>query len=183
MSLRPLPSQVGDGGLLCVTCTDAAVLCGSVFGTALGRYGGTSLRCSSSHELGLRLLLHSLQLHAAMHGRYIRPLISLSVDFYLRVFVRVFRGPGEVKKAPCRTAIVYVCSACGSFHLQPLGRSDDKRPGVLHPGRGLPVGPNCAECGSHFNVAGPVWADPIHDQEFVRSVLDSVRPKVSAALG
>jgi tRNA (guanine26-N2/guanine27-N2)-dimethyltransferase len=35
---------------------------------------------------------------AARYGRYIVPQLSLSIDFYMRVFFRVYTGPLEVKK-------------------------------------------------------------------------------------
>lgn len=46
----------------------------------------------------LRLVLHSLATSAARYGRYIEPLLSLSIDFYVRIFVRVRSSPIEVKK-------------------------------------------------------------------------------------
>ena len=39
-----------DGGLLCVTCTDMAVLCGSAAGTAYGKYGGVAIKMAAQHE-------------------------------------------------------------------------------------------------------------------------------------
>ena len=42
------------------------------------------------HEMALRILLASLEQHAARYKRYIVPVLSLSIDFYIRVFVRVY---------------------------------------------------------------------------------------------
>lgn len=47
----------------------------------------------------LRLVLHTISTSAARYGRYIQPLLSLSIDFYVRVFVRVYSSANEVKKA------------------------------------------------------------------------------------
>lgn len=47
----------------------------------------------------LRLVLNTLSTSAARYGRYIQPLLSLSIDFYVRLFVRVRSAPIEVKKA------------------------------------------------------------------------------------
>jgi tRNA (guanine26-N2/guanine27-N2)-dimethyltransferase len=49
---------------------------------------------------GLRLVLHSLATTAARYGRYIEPQLSLSIDFYVRLFIRVRTGPKEVKAVP-----------------------------------------------------------------------------------
>jgi len=47
----------------------------------------------------LRLVLHTLSTSASRYGRYIEPLLCLSIDFYVRLFVRVRSAPIEVKKA------------------------------------------------------------------------------------
>ncbi|VDK43263.1 unnamed protein product [Taenia asiatica] len=101
-----------DGGLLCVTCTDMAVLCGSAAGTSYGKYGGVAIKISAQHEQGLRLLLHAIQQAASRHDRVIEPLLSLSVDFYVRVFVRVRTSPSGVKRIASRLAIIYSCTGC-----------------------------------------------------------------------
>lgn len=49
-----------DGGLLCVTSTDMAVLCGSTPGTSMGKYGGLAIKNASPHEtVSYFCLLHS----------------------------------------------------------------------------------------------------------------------------
>lgn len=40
-----------SGGLLCVTSTDLAVLCGSTPGTSMGKYGGMAIKTGSTHEV------------------------------------------------------------------------------------------------------------------------------------
>lgn len=54
---------------------------------------------SSYSGQALRIVLHSLSTAAARYGRYIRPVLSLSIDFYVRLFVRVHTGANEVKRA------------------------------------------------------------------------------------
>ena len=46
----------------------------------------------------LRILLHALSICAAKYQRQIIPLLSCSIDFYIRVFVRVVTSAAEVKK-------------------------------------------------------------------------------------
>ncbi|KAH9822413.1 tRNA methyltransferase [Melampsora americana] len=172
---------ITDGGLLCVTCTDLAVLAGSAYPEkCFANYGGTSLRAEYSHEYALRQVIHALATSAARYGKYVKPLLSLSIDFYVRIFVRVYTSPVEVKKAMVQTALVYVCSNCSSHHLQPLGRSQPKPTrsgeGVNNSygtSAGPPVpGPQCTECGGKFHVAGPLWSGALHDQTFMNKVLE-----------
>lgn len=66
---------VAEGGLLCVTCTDMAVLCGSGAEAGYAKYGAYSLRAPFCHEQALRIVLGCMQTHAARHKRFIVPLL------------------------------------------------------------------------------------------------------------
>ncbi|CAH6813381.1 Trmt1 [Phodopus roborovskii] len=138
---------VNDGGLLCVTCTDMAVLAGNSGETCYSKYGAMALKSRACHEMALRIVLHSLDLHANCYQRYVVPLLSISADFYVRVFVRVFTGQAKVKSS----ARIKFSAACGP-----------------------PVTPECEHCGQRHQLGGPMWADPIHDLDFVGRVLEAV---------
>lgn len=45
----------------------------------------------------IRIVLRSIQQHAAMYDRYIEPLVCISVDFYIRCFVRMHTGAQKAK--------------------------------------------------------------------------------------
>ncbi|OSC99071.1 N2,N2-dimethylguanosine tRNA methyltransferase [Trametes coccinea BRFM310] len=172
---------VNDGGLLCVTCTDMSVLATTNYPEkCFSNYGGAPVKAEYCHEAALRLVLHTLATSAARYGRYVQPLLSLSIDFYVRLFVRVYTAPVEVKKLFSKTAVYHVCSGCQSFYEQPLGRVTEQ---VSQKGNvnllfkvhtGPPVSERCPECNSVLHVAGPMWSGPIHDKEFVSSVLSHV---------
>lgn len=42
---------LADGGLLMITCTDVAILCGNASETCFAKYGSMSLRTESCHEM------------------------------------------------------------------------------------------------------------------------------------
>jgi len=112
---------VKNGGLVCVTSTDMPVLGGNVPETCFYRYGGTALKAKYVHEMSLRLLMNAIAATAARHQRHVEPLVSCSIDFYVRVFVRVHDTPVRVKELASKTGLVYQCCQCDSFHIQPLG--------------------------------------------------------------
>jgi tRNA (guanine26-N2/guanine27-N2)-dimethyltransferase len=171
---------ITDGGLLCVTCTDLSVLATNNYPEkCYSNYGGISVKAEYSHEVALRLVLHTISTSAARYGRYIQPLLSLSIDFYVRLFVRVQTAPIEVKKVASKTSIYYVCSGCQSFYDQPLGRMTERvndRSGnaitLFKTHVGPPVPEKCPECGSSLHVAGPMWNGPIHDSQFIGGILE-----------
>uniref|UniRef100_A0A665VYP4 tRNA (guanine(26)-N(2))-dimethyltransferase n=1 Tax=Echeneis naucrates TaxID=173247 RepID=A0A665VYP4_ECHNA len=166
---------VSEGGLLCVTCTDMAVMAGNSGETCYSKYGSVSIKAKYCHEMALRIILHSLDQRAAVYQRYIQPLLSVSVDFYIRVFVRVFTGQATVKNSASKQALVYNCVGCGSFHLQRMGRRTSNGKHMKYSAAtGPPVGPECDQCGQRHQLGGPIWAEPIHNLAFVQRVLSAV---------
>ncbi|TRY87437.1 hypothetical protein DNTS_017195 [Danionella cerebrum] len=139
---------VSEGGLLCVTCTDMAVMAGNSSETCYSKYGSVSIKSKYCHEMALRIILHSIDLRAAAYQRYIEPLLSVSVDFYIRVFVRVKTGQATVKNSASKQALLYNCVGCGAFHLQRMGKKTSQGKQMKYSAAtGPPVGPTCEHCG------------------------------------
>uniref|UniRef100_A0A9J7ZZZ1 tRNA (guanine(26)-N(2))-dimethyltransferase n=1 Tax=Cyprinus carpio carpio TaxID=630221 RepID=A0A9J7ZZZ1_CYPCA len=166
---------VSEGGLLCITCTDMAVMAGNSGETCYSKYGSMSIKSKYCHEMALRIILHSLDQRAAVYQRYIEPLLSVSVDFYIRVFVRVKTGQAVVKNSASKHALLYNCVGCGAFHLQRMGKKMSQGKHMKYSAAtGPPVGPNCEHCRQRHQLGGPIWAEPIHDITFVQKVLGAV---------
>ena len=49
-------------------------------------------------------------------------MMSLSVDFYVRVFVRIYTSPAAVKDSGSKLMYVYQSQGCDSFYTQKVGR-------------------------------------------------------------
>ncbi|KAG0363250.1 RNA methyltransferase tRNA(m5U54)methyltransferase [Podila minutissima] len=174
---------VSDGGLLCVTCTDLAVLAGSNYTeTCYAKYGGHPVKADFCHEVALRLVLNTLSTSAARYKRHIVPLVSLSIDYYLRVFVRVYTSAAEVKLLGSKTSLAYVCSGCQSSYTRSLGKVTENAKGNKKFGvnTGPPVNEKCEFCENRFHVAGPMWGKELHSVPFIDRMLKHV--KESAAL-
>ena len=167
---------VSDGGLLAITCTDKAVLCGAWGEVSYAKYGGYSLKGKTCHEMAIRLVLGAIQSAAARYRRYIEPVLSLSIDFYVRVFVRVRESQLQVKATASRSALVYQCMGCEAFYLQRMGRIHQaKDQQAKHTAaQGPPCPTRCPDCQSAFRVGGPVWADALHDPAFIDEALASL---------
>ncbi|KAL0540640.1 hypothetical protein IC582_020650 [Cucumis melo] len=168
--------SVVDGGMLMCTATDMAVLCGGNGEVCYSKYGSYPLRGKYCHEMALRILLACIESHANRYKRYIVPVLSVQMDFYVRVFVRVYTSASAMKNTPLKLSYVYQCTGCDSFHLQQIGRSVSKNNSVRYlPGFGPSVAQECSDCGKKFNMGGPIWSAPIHDQEWVTSMLADVK--------
>ncbi|KAJ7974284.1 tRNA (guanine(26)-N(2))-dimethyltransferase [Quillaja saponaria] len=168
--------SVVDGGMLMCTATDMAVLCGGNGEVCYSKYGSYPLRGKYCHEMALRILLACIESHANRYKRYIVPVLSVQMDFYVRVFVRIYTSASAMKNTPLKLSYVYQCVGCDSFHLQPIGRTLSKNNSVRYlPGFGPVVPQECSDCGKKFNMGGPIWSASIHDQEWVASILADLK--------
>jgi len=169
---------INDGGLLCVTCTDAGVWasCGYVEKT-FSLYGGISTKGPHSHEAGLRIILHSIAMTAAKHSIAIEPLLSMSIDFYARVFVRVRKSAADVKMLAGKTMLVHQCdSGCGAWTTQTIARNliqTGKKDTQFfkHSPAQTTGNTHCPHCSSKTHVAGPMWGGQLHNPFFISRIL------------
>lgn len=167
-----------SGGLLCVTCTDTAVFMSNSYPEkAFSLYGGTSVKGQCAHEGGLRLMLHAIATTAARYGIAIEPLLSLSIDYYARVFVRLKRSPADVKFLMAKTMTLSHCdNGCHAIVPQWLGKSTaakDKRGQQFwkHGYSQLSGGEFCEHCSFKTHVNGPMWGGPLHNPAFIERIL------------
>ncbi|KAK8442989.1 RNA methyltransferase tRNA(m5U54)methyltransferase [Candidozyma auris] len=178
--------SIMDDGLLMVTCTDAGVLAGNGYPEKCyalyggSNFGNTFMGSEANHEAGIRLILSTIANVAARHKKCIEPVLSLSIDYYFRVFVRVKTSPAQVKQLASTMMLVNHCVGCGYQVEQRMGRVSGNK---FQTPRASPVGPNCPCCGSPFHVAGPMWGGKLHNKEFVEKVLSINRAADTSVYG
>lgn len=122
---------IKEGGLMLVTSTDSAVLCGNYMDTCHAKYNSVPYKGAHCHEMAVRILLSTIERCANKHKKYIVPLVSLHIDFYIRCFFRVYTQPAEVKLSPCKLAYQLQCSHCPTFWVRPTGVERPSRPKAL----------------------------------------------------
>lgn len=162
-------TAIKDGGLLCVTSTDSKVLCGTPPESAYQYYGTLTFNGPSSHEASVRIILSYLSRVGSKSGCSITPLVSLSIDFFVRVFVIVRRGKKASKRATLANSNYYICK-CQKMHRQPL--LVEKKNGLAHCSQS--TSSTCGLCGREMVLYGPYWASAINDREFIGGVLGEI---------
>ncbi|KAL2876243.1 RNA methyltransferase tRNA(m5U54)methyltransferase [Colletotrichum sp. CLE4] len=177
-----------DGGLLAVTCTDGSHWAGHCYAEkCFSLYGGAPVKGLHSHEVGIRLILHALASAGSKYGLTIEPQLSLSIDFYCRVFVKVRKSKDAVNYQGGKTMIMYNCPGCSAWETQPMVRTraaPKKKEGYFYKhglSQGPPTDSHCRHCGSSMHIAGPMYSGPLHDPEFIQRILD-VLPTVDKSV-
>ena len=148
-----------DGGILSVTATDTAVLCGVYPEVARRRYGGTSLNNQFNHETAIRLLAGAVARIGASIDIGTRPLASHSTRHYVRLYIRVFVGASQADGALEEIGHVVWCPACGE---------------ARESGEEVTT---CQACGKKAKPAGPLWVGGLTEPGVLRSAERSALKK------
>ncbi len=141
-----------NGGLLALTATDMAPLCGVHPRACLRKYGGIPLRTEYCHELAVRLVAGCLTMMAAKHEIGIKVVFSHSIDHYVRAYAVVKYGARVSDKSVQQMGYILHCFSC--FHRETVT------------GITAPLKRACPDCGAKLSVAGPLWLGRIADKNF-----------------
>ena len=143
-------------GLLALTATDLAPLCGVHAKACIRKYGGKPLRTEYCHELAVRLLTGCTASLAAKHEIGIHLLFSHSTDHYIRIYAKIDYGAKKADESLKSMGYVLHCFSC--LHREtvtaPFGTSIEQ----------------CPECGSRMDYAGPLWLGRILDRQFCEAM-------------
>jgi tRNA (guanine26-N2/guanine27-N2)-dimethyltransferase len=142
-----------DEGLLAVTATDMAPLCGVHPQACIRKYGGKPLRAEYCHELAVRLVAGSLATTAAKYDIGISVIFAHQAEHYARVYATTKYGAKHAGESLQNMGYVLHCFKC--FNRETV--------------RGLyPLGINekCSGCGSKMNLGGPMWVGKLFDPQF-----------------
>jgi len=142
-----------DGGLLALTATDMAPLCGVHPRACIRKYGGKPLRTEYCHELAVRLLTGCLAVTAARYEMSVNVVFSHRAEHYVRVYAIVKYGAKNADESLKNMGYLLHCFRC--FHREAVkGLFTVERRG------------KCSECGSTLSLSGPMWLGRLLDSEF-----------------
>lgn len=152
-------SATSDGGVLSLTATDTAVLCGVHQQVCRRRYGSRSLNNSFHHETAARILLNSTRRLASSLDLGISPIVAHSTRHYIRVYVRVEVGISKADSSLRNEGYVLFCTKCGDVRS------------AFEPSA------SCAVCGGKNRVAGPLWIGDLVEPRLLSAATESARKR------
>ena len=138
-----------DGGILSVTATDTAVLCGVYPKVARRRYGATPLNNEFGHETAIRILAGTVVRNAASLEMSARPVAAHSTRHYVRLYFSIGSGATKADSALRSIGHVSWCPSCGHRTASVEPRAD------------------CERCGKRARSAGPLWVGPLGDSKLL----------------
>ncbi|MCW4050948.1 MAG: tRNA (guanine(10)-N(2))-dimethyltransferase [Candidatus Bathyarchaeota archaeon] len=142
-------------GLIALTATDMAPLCGVNPKACLRKYGGKPLQGEFCHEVALRLLAGLLVRQTAIQETAATPVFSYYADHYIRLYARVDKGAKRADALLEQMGFIKFCPEC----LHRFTSMDNKPE-------------NCILCGSQMRVGGPLWLGELAEEGFVSGMLE-----------
>jgi tRNA (guanine26-N2/guanine27-N2)-dimethyltransferase len=163
-----------SGGLLALTATDMAALCGVHSEACRRKYFSMPLRTEYCHELAVRIVLNTLVVAAAKYELAVLPVFSHSTDHYLRLYVLLFLSLKKSDECLGKLGFLVHCFSC--FHRE------------SYQGLCPSIPDTCPVCGGRLGVAGPIWLGRIFDQDFIERmqrqlpIMESLDPRLRKLL-
>ena len=146
-----------NGGMIALTATDMAPLCGVNPKACLRKYGGLPLRTEYCHEVALRLIAGTAVKTAAVHEVAAQPVFGYAVDHYVRLYMLLVRGARKADHCLDRMGYFLHCRKC-SNRLSASTRELRQLGG-------------CDVCGSRMEVGGPMWLGELSERDFCDEML------------
>ena len=141
------------GGIVGVTATDTATLCGIYRDACRRRYWASCARVDFEKEMGVRILMGNIVLRAAAYDMFVDFKMAYYADHYFRVYFTVGRGAREADR---RVEKVKFLEVKEGGEVSVVDSLEHGVKGVL---------------------VGPLWTGPLADSEFLaelRRIIDAL---------
>jgi len=147
---------VNDKGMISITATDTAVLCGVYPKVCYRRYHGYPIRSEYTNEIGIRLLISLIAFTAGRLDLNILPLFSHTNLHYMRTYVKIIVSNSEANDLYSKIGYVLHCFNCGHREIWDV----ESNPRI------------CRACSSKCYIGGPLWKESINDRGFLESMVE-----------
>ncbi|HEY7109159.1 MAG TPA: tRNA (guanine(10)-N(2))-dimethyltransferase [Nitrososphaeraceae archaeon] len=149
---------VKNGGLLSVTATDTAVLCGVYPHVCFRKYLGYPINNEYANETGIRLLISLIAFTASRFDLAINPLFSHTNLHFMRTYLQIKISNNQANNIHTKIGNILHCHKCGNRTQLALGDCSK----------------SCSICLSKCSLGGPLWKGPLSDTQFLKIMLNLV---------
>jgi tRNA (guanine26-N2/guanine27-N2)-dimethyltransferase len=143
-------------GVIALTATDMAPLCGVNPRACIRKYGGHPLQGEFCHETALRLMTATMIRQSAIYEYAATPLFTYYADHYIRGYYRIDKGARVTEKQLNKIGFIKYCPFC------------------LHRFPSMENAPEICECGEEMNIGGPLWLGELSDEEYLDAMISEV---------
>lgn len=148
---------IAKNGLLAVTSTDMATMCGVYPKACIRKYASKPIHTWIGHEFAVRMQLGFIVTILARHGKGIKPIFVHSTEHFIRTYVIAEKGITKAKKTMEDLGYVAHCPNC--LEIQ-------SKKGIINF-----LTKECPNCGEkNRQLGGPVWLGKLYSKDFVNQI-------------
>ncbi len=144
---------IKNRGVIALTATDMAPLCGVNKRACIRKYGGRPLQGEFCHETALRLMTSAMVHQSAIYEYAATPLFTYYSDHYIRGYYRLDKGARRVEDQLNQIGFIKYCPSC------------------LNRFASMENAPEICECGEEMNIGGPLWLGELSDEEYLDAMI------------
>lgn len=145
--------SVKNHGMIALTATDMAPLCGVNPKPCIRKYGGTPLKGEFCHETALRLMTGAIIRQAAIHETVATPVFSYYADHYIRLYAKLDRGAQKADHLLTQMGYIKYCPTC------------------LHRETSTTNHQITCQCGEKMKIGGPLWLGELSERKYTEQML------------
>lgn len=145
--------SVNKGGMVSITATDTAVLCGVHPKVCMRKYYGRPLNNHYARETALRLIISLIAVIAARLDLVVHPIFVHANLHYLRAYLVVTVSRRDANSIFEHIGYLRDCTKCGNRSAITEFK-----------------GESCELCGSTYGFAGHLWIKRLFDKDFVKKM-------------
>jgi tRNA (guanine26-N2/guanine27-N2)-dimethyltransferase len=145
-------ARLSRRGILAVTATDTAALCGTYPDACMRKYWSKPLNNYLMHEIGLRILIRKIQLVGAAHDKALVPVYAYAKDHYFRVFLQCEKSKKTCDDILEQHSYMLCCTHCLYYAIS-------KSNSAL-----------CSRCTKNMDYAGPMWSGELWSKKLADTI-------------
>ncbi|MFQ6085005.1 MAG: tRNA (guanine(10)-N(2))-dimethyltransferase [Candidatus Bathyarchaeia archaeon] len=147
------------GGILAVSSTDTACLCGTYPKTCYRKYGSLSHKTEYFRETGVRILAKKVIEVGAQYYNALQPIFAHTFRDSFRLYFVASRGAERTDQILENIGFILHCDRC--LFRMPKGFDE-------------PDGKECPRCESRLRTIGPLYMGKLYDRKLVEAMRDVV---------
>ncbi|XP_074763156.1 tRNA (guanine(27)-N(2))-dimethyltransferase isoform X2 [Athene noctua] len=155
--------NVRNFGIVSLTSTDISSLYAKAQHVALRHYGCNIVRTEYYKELAARIVIAAVTRAAARCNKGIDVLLSVALEHFVLVVVRVLRGPSPADDSAKKIRYLIHCQWCEERIFQKEGHMVEE-----NPYQQLPCDCHGSMPGKTAVVLGPLWSGALFNTGFLR---------------
>ncbi|KAM9296678.1 TRMT1-like protein [Gastrophryne carolinensis] len=154
-------------GIVSVTSTDTGSLYAKTVHVAKRHYGCNIIRTEYFKELAVRVILAAVARAAARCNKGIEVLLSVALEHFVLVIIRVLRGPSPADESIKMISNVIHCHWCEERIFEKEGNMLEE-----NPYKQLPCDCHKSMPGRSAILLGPIWSSTLFNSGFLRRMLN-----------